>query len=1076
MLRLTMVLIVLTVSQSVFAQDMKDALATADFTGGLVVHLGSQDGGAEAALGSAASSIVQGLALDASVVQRVREHLGKAGQLGRVSARTFDGVHLPYATGTVNLLVVTKAFSVTRAEMLRVLCPNGTLCTAANGKWKTETKPRPAAMDNWTHYLHDPQGTMVGNDTLVGLPKRLQWVGGPKWLRNHEFMSSMHAMVANGGRIFYIMDEGRRSHAFLPSKWVLIARDAFNGTVLWRRPLPNWHPQNWPMKSGPGHLPRRLVAVGDRVYVTLGIDAPLSALDAVTGKTVRTYAETKTTQEIAVADGVLYLLTDPSFKPLKYRETNKFWLKARSHANTTWGWTAERSKRTVMAVQSDTGKVLWKHATSIAPLTLTVGPKNVLWFDGSEIVALNRGTGKQAWRSDGVKVKVSPATGSTPRMVISQGVALLVNSGDAKAVDAATGKVLWAEKLMGTGHNSPNDVFVIKGLVWSGGTGKSQMKGTGYKALDLRTGEVKHEYTAKNPKVYFMHQRCYPGKATQKYLLTSGTGTEFHEPGTDICHIHHYIRGSCIYGIMPCNGLLYKPPDSCACHYQSKITDFCALASAEEPEPAVKESDRLQKGPAYGKVTPTDATGWTTYRSDAARSGRSKSTVPAKLKQAWATRLKGKLTAVSVGYDKVFVAEVDRHTLYALDAKTGKVSWNFLAGGRVDSPPTLYKGQAIFGSADGWVYSLRASDGALVWRRLIAPGTRQIVSYQRLESLWPLHGSVLLYDNVLYCLSGRNMFVDGGMHLVRVDPVTGRQLSANHLNEIDPTTGKNLQLKMPGKAMPVANADLLSCDGKYVYMGAQKVALTGKRVDIDAPKYKESAQVGEGRHLFCPTGFLDAAWFHRSYMMYGLTGGEGHGEYAAPPKLTPTGRLLVCDENRVYGFRATVYGNVMLPRPAHFLFAAQRNAQPVATPAPDPEPKKKKRDKKKGKKPREKNPKSGEKGGLRYLWQTADAGLLPNAMVLADRTLLMAGPPDVADETKMFGFLPGADDEHNRSLREQDKAWAGKQGALLYAVNADTGEKTAQYKLPAIPVWDGMAADNGKLYISLQNNTVVCWE
>jgi len=42
-------------------------------------------------------------------------------------------------------------------------------------------------------------------------------MGHPKWLRNHDFMTCMHAMVSCGGRIFYIIDEGLRNHIYLPS-------------------------------------------------------------------------------------------------------------------------------------------------------------------------------------------------------------------------------------------------------------------------------------------------------------------------------------------------------------------------------------------------------------------------------------------------------------------------------------------------------------------------------------------------------------------------------------------------------------------------------------------------------------------------------------------------------------------------------------------------------------------------------------------------------------------------------------------------------------------------------------------
>ena len=92
----------------------------------------------------------------------------------------------------------------------------------------------------------------------------------------------MSALVSGGGRLFYIMDEGSRVSIQMPPKWTLIARDAFNGTVLWKQPIREWHSHLWPLKSGPTALARRLVAEGDRVYVTLGLREPVSVLDAAT--------------------------------------------------------------------------------------------------------------------------------------------------------------------------------------------------------------------------------------------------------------------------------------------------------------------------------------------------------------------------------------------------------------------------------------------------------------------------------------------------------------------------------------------------------------------------------------------------------------------------------------------------------------------------------------------------------------------------------------------------------------------------------------------------------------------------
>ena len=74
-----------------------------------------------------------------------------------------------------------------------------------------------------------------------------------------------------------MMDEGPRHSVQMPPDWKLIARDAFNGVILWKRDISQWQTHLWPLKSGPAQLPRRLVSDGDRVYATLNLDGPLTA-------------------------------------------------------------------------------------------------------------------------------------------------------------------------------------------------------------------------------------------------------------------------------------------------------------------------------------------------------------------------------------------------------------------------------------------------------------------------------------------------------------------------------------------------------------------------------------------------------------------------------------------------------------------------------------------------------------------------------------------------------------------------------------------------------------------------------
>ena len=329
------------------ASDARQALAASGVRGGLVVHLGCGDGKGTVELRDGGSFLVQGLDTSAAKVEAARRQIMQSGLYGPVTARQFDGTNLPLASGTVNLLVVDDPSSVSKAEMQRVLCPRGALCIKEAGKWTVTTKPWPAEIDEWTHYQHDAQGTMVGRDQVVGPPRHIQWVGDPKWLRNHDYMSSMHAMVSSGGRVFYIVDEGLRTHVFLPAQWTLIARDAFNGAILWKRPLKDWHPANWPLKSGPGYLPRRLVAVGDRVFATLGLLEPVSEINGVTGEIIRTYEGTKTTEEIAYDDGVLFLLVDPNKQPVGYTAESSTYGEI-NRANSEWGWSTKSPERSLM--------------------------------------------------------------------------------------------------------------------------------------------------------------------------------------------------------------------------------------------------------------------------------------------------------------------------------------------------------------------------------------------------------------------------------------------------------------------------------------------------------------------------------------------------------------------------------------------------------------------------------------------------------------------------------------------------------------------------------------------------------
>jgi hypothetical protein len=280
---------------AVSAGEVADILRETGVQGGLVVHVECGDGKLTAALRANEAYVVHGLDADAANVGKAREHIRSLGLYGKVVVDRWGGKTLPYCDNLVNLLIAEDPSGILKGEIDRVLVPNGVAYVKKDGAWIKTVKPRPVAMDDWTHSLYDASGNAVSHDTVVGPPRHYQWSGDPKWSRHHDHLASVSAMVSAAGRIFYIVDEGSPALIQLPAKWSLVARDAFNGTILWKRRLESWHPHLWPMKSGPVQLSRRLVAIGDRVYVTLGLPSALSVLDAATGQTLRTYPSTKAT-------------------------------------------------------------------------------------------------------------------------------------------------------------------------------------------------------------------------------------------------------------------------------------------------------------------------------------------------------------------------------------------------------------------------------------------------------------------------------------------------------------------------------------------------------------------------------------------------------------------------------------------------------------------------------------------------------------------------------------------------------------------------------------------------------------
>jgi len=1022
-----------------FAESGREIVNTSGVKGGLIVHLGCGDGTLTRELLLSDSYLVHGLDTNAANVSEARKYIRSEGVCGKVSIQRLNGTNLPYADNLVNLVVAEDLCGISSDEVMRVLRPGGTAYIRKAGNWTKTEKPWPADIDEWTHWLHDASGNAVARDQVAGPPRYLQWMAKPFWARLHDAPSATSAMVSSNGRIFYISDEAPAgTYENLEDKWFLVARDAFNGVLLWKRPLPDWGWKQWTAdwharNNQPFQLPKRLVAVGEVVYVTLAFNAPLTALDAATGKILKTYEGTDNTDEILVHEGLLILGLN------------------NTEHNPRTGDPAPINK-SIVVLKAATGEMLWKKGdyTGLNAKTDSIGPVGrlelavadgwVFFTDRDAVVALDLEDGNELWRiprPGGPRGKANFKTrmGELCTLVYNEGVVLFAQPegalgfhscpGTLYAFGANDGKLIWRHPYGGWVHNTQPNVFVIDSVVYihehkdikdkKPSADVQQALDYAVLGLDLMTGVRKHRFSTKSIFDVGHHHRCYRNKATERFLLTSRRGVEFTDVASGEIDLNHWTRGDCHMGVMPCNGMLYTSPHPCSCYIDTKLNGYFCLAP-EQPVKRTSEKKLFLRGPAYTKPRtqnskPKTSNDWPTFRADASRSGSVNRPVSANLKERWKSDLGANIGPVAVAENKVFVPVIDQHRVVALDCSTGKTLWDFTTGGRVDTPPTIHDGMVLFGSADGWARCLRSSDGELIWARRVAPRDRLIGAMGQLESAWPVHGSILVDDAsspaVAYLAAGRSSYLDSGIHFYALRPATGEVLEHRVEYSGDPETGE-----MPdgdSSNVPGMLADILVGNGSTVWMRRHQV-------------FGESKE--RQPHVFATGGFRDDTWFNRT------TWSVGNANHA---------QMLVFDRNTAYGIEA--FQSTARARP----FTAGARGYHLFAQAL------------KGSKPeRPSNRKKRGRSTRAFLWST----YLPvraNAMVLAGDVLFVAGTPDTIDP------------------RDPLAAFEGRKGGMLCAMSARDGTKLAQYELESAPVLDGVAAANGRLYVSGMDGSITCF-
>lgn len=746
--------------------------------GGFVAQVGWGDGRLLVKLAESGKYAIHVLEADAATVAAARVQLVTRNLNGVITVEWWPERYLPYGDDLINALLVETPGAIEPAELVRVTAPLGVIWVKQGEVWSGQAKPWPKEYDQWTHWRHAADGNMVSHDSALKTPTGVRWVAGPAQDTGGRKWYYDHVLVSANGRNFYVYDDG------------IVARDAFNGRLLWQRDTPayTFRESGSPIFLKLGVRPSKVrpVAQGDRLYAP--VDGQLVAIEATGGKVIQTFGPLSGPREILVA-GNRVLMSD----------TNGI----RAFATS--------------------GELAWE--VKEAPKRMVASEGKLFYLAGHEIACLDLETGQPAWRV------AHELAGEAVTCTAAAGVLVLERSSwkdDAPGngilvFSTRNGALLWEKEYTpGMTHFKEARAFFMENLLWLQ-TNRQKIIG-----LDPLTGKEQKQYASRG-----LH--CAAPLATENYFIAPEV--EFTDLKTGERSRARMFKSACRLPFVPANGLLYTFPVQCECY--PMLRGYMGMG--QQPVMRQPESPRLQKGPAYGSTerASTDGREWPMYRHDRFRSNYTTNRLAAGTPRIlWAVELArspggllaedwednpftgGLLTPLVCARQTVLVAAPDTHQVIALEAGSGSVKWRFTAGGRVDTPPSVWAGNCVFGAHDGYVYCVRMSDGQMVWRFRAAPQENRLAAYGQMESVWPVAGGVLVEDGVAYFAAGRHPASDGGVRVCALVVADGKMKWEKTVADTGVTAWYSGML--PGTQVKVGvdyePVDLLVRDGRRVAM------------------------------------------------------------------------------------------------------------------------------------------------------------------------------------------------------------------------------------------------------------------
>ena len=808
---LTLVALLVTVfaSRTTSAEDssavVTQLLDWTDIDRGVCAVVGAH-GGLALELARNSNLLVHVRDTDALAVAQLRQAADSAGLgIQRLAVEQGRTDRLPYTDNTVDLLVIEQASAkwlngTEVHELLRVLRPDGMALVsgdvepaifdnwAANAAhhvesgegilsgWMRITKPANAGIDEWTHWEKSPDNNPVSADQLIKAPYMTQFMAEPFYIG----MPSVTTIA--GGRTFLAIGHiahHRREWGMLNK---LIARNGYNGTILWTRNLPE------------GYLVHRsaFVATADTFYMM--DDDRCLALDTRTGQQQREIRIPGLKGEwkwMSIQNDVLYVLAGepgPGTETIKGDRTTGGW----SWGDLSKGYYGKRIQfslgDTLAAYDLRKDETIWIHAEETLidarGMSLREG-RLFLYCPERHLRCLAANSGEALWTNDEpdvLELIAEPGRGlrstpgfrtaciavATPRALIVQGQTRM----NVVAVSTDSGSLLWTKKKI---TNNPNAIYVDGNIILGVGPDGSHV------VMDPVTGQVIED-------LEFHKVACTRLTASTDSFFCRGEGLMRFDRESKKPMVDGAVRPGCNDGALPANGLLYLGPWQCDCNLS--LIGRIAKCSAGDFDFDVLGTDAERLELKVDDVTDVAAlavTGqdWPTYRQNNHRTAGTPVDVAADVKQQWRLTPAQPYvpTTPTAAGGLVFVAGEDGK-VRAIESKSGELSWEFSTPCPIKYPPTIWNGRAYVGSGDGFVYALEAATGRLLWRFRAAPSERHLMVYGTLNSTWPVASGVLVDEGVAYFAAG---IVDhDGTYVYALDAETGEMKwqngSSGHLN------------------------------------------------------------------------------------------------------------------------------------------------------------------------------------------------------------------------------------------------------------------------------------------------------